>query len=125
MARLEEHAESLWWLALSPGVWVVHFVLSYATVAIWCEKFGGEDGSLGAARSAVFVYTAVGLVAIAFSGWRALGRHKHQGGEVPHHDDTPEDRHRFLGFAGLLLAGLSAVAMIYVALAAVFIGSCR
>ena len=125
MANLEEHAESLWWLAVSPAVWIAHFVLSYATVAIWCEKFATHGDPLGAARTAVFIYTAVGLIALALSGWRAYRRHRHEGGEVPHHDDTPEDRHRFLGFAGLLLAGLSAVAMIYVALAAEFIGSCR
>jgi len=43
---------------------------------------------------------------------------------LPHDDDTPEDRHRFLGFATLLLSALSAVAVLYAGLVAVFIRSC-
>ena len=37
----------------------------------------------------------------------------HGNATLPHDDDTPEDRHRFLGFAALLLSALSAVAVIY------------
>jgi len=44
---------------------------------------------------------------------------------VPHDADTPEDRHRFLGFATLLLSGLSAVAVIYTALVVVVFRSCH
>ena len=67
----------------------------------------------------------VALAAIAYvflHGWR-----RHRTGEVgpPHDRDTPESRHRALGFATALLAGLSAIATTYVALAAVFIGTCR
>ena len=39
------------------------------------------------------------------------------------HRDTEADRHRFLGFATLLMAGLSAVATIYVALVYPVLGS--
>jgi hypothetical protein len=42
----------------------------------------------------------------------------------PHDDDTPEDRHRFLGWATFLLSILSAIAVCYSALAAVFLRSC-
>jgi len=48
------------------------------------------------------------------------------GTEATTHDlDTPEDRHRFLGFATLLLSGLSAVAVLYAAFAATFFDTCR
>jgi hypothetical protein len=48
------------------------------------------------------------------------------GTEATTHDlDSPEDRHRFLGFATLLLSGLSAVAVAYAALAATFFDTCR
>ena len=48
------------------------------------------------------------------------------GTEVTTHDlDSPEDRHRFLGFATLLLSGLSGVAVLYAALAAMYFDTCR
>ena len=66
------------------------------------------------------------LAAIAAIGIRGLRDHTGYGLPTSQHDfDTPEDRHRFLGFASLLLAGLSAVATILVALGAVFFETCR
>jgi hypothetical protein len=44
---------------------------------------------------------------------------------TPNDDDTPEDRHRFLGLATLLLAGLSVVAVVFTAIASFFFESCR
>lgn len=124
MAERSEHDESLWWLAASPGIWAVHLLASYVTVAVWCAKVVGRDGSLGAARVAVVVYTAVALAGVAATGWRAYRRHKFGTATVPHDFDTRDDRHRFLGFATFLLSGLSAVAIAYVALTVLFIGSC-
>lgn len=122
---VRERALELWALAIPPSVWAVHFLLSYATAAVWCAKVAGLGGSLAGARVAIAVYTVVGLAGIGLVGWRGFQRHRHGGASPPHDDDTPEDRHRFLGFATALLAALSAVATIYSALAAVFIGSCR
>lgn len=120
-----EREESLWLLTVSPTVWAAHFLLCYLTAAIWCAKVVGRDGSLGAVRWAVAVFTVLALAGIVVNGWRGYLRHRHGTAAVPHDFDTPADRHRFLGFATLLLSGLSAVAVVYVALAAVFIGSCR
>lgn len=122
---LRERAVELWALAAAPTAWAVHFLLSYGTAAVWCAKVSRAGGPLGGARVAIAVYTVVALAAIAAVGVRGLRHHRRGGGQVPHDDDTPEDRHRFLGYATALLAGLSAVATIYTALAAVFIGSCR
>ena len=48
------------------------------------------------------------------------------GTEATTHDlDSVDDRHRFLGFATLLLAGLSAVGVLYAALAAIYFETCR
>jgi hypothetical protein len=90
---------------------------------------------------AVLWYTAVALIGIGVVGWEGLRRHRHpstplgaspstplgaSGMEATTHDlDSPEDRHRFLGFATLLLAGLSAVAVLYAALAVTFFETCR
>jgi hypothetical protein len=76
-------------------------------------------------RAAVAWYTGFALAGITIVGWEGLRRHRH-GTEATTHDlDSPEDRHRFLGFATLLLAGLSAVAVLYAALAATFFETCR
>ena len=66
----------------------------------------------------------IGLVGIGIVGWRGFRRHRLGTASPPHDADTPADRHRFLGFATLLLSALSAVAVLYAALVAVFIGRC-
>lgn len=121
-----ESEESLFALAAPPLVWAAHFVISYSTAAIYCAKLAGPDGSLGPARVAIGVYTAVALAAVAFCGLRGYRRHRARGGALsPHDDDSPMGRHRFLGFATLLLAGLSALAIAYASLVVLFVRSCR
>jgi hypothetical protein len=124
MNELPEHEESLWILTISPTIWAVHFLLSYSSAAIWCAKVANRDGGLEQIRLAVAVYTGLALVGIIMVGWRGFHRHRIGSTTGPHDFDTRESRHRFLGFATLLLSGLSAVATCYVALAAVFIGNC-
>jgi hypothetical protein len=117
--------DSLFQLAASPLVWALHFVLAYATAAIYCEKVAGEGGSLDGARLAIAVYTAVGLAVIAAIGWRAYRAARGDGAPaLPHDTDSSEGRHQFLGFATLVLSGLSAVAIVYAALATLVFGSC-
>jgi hypothetical protein len=114
----------LWLLAAGPLVWAAHFLLSYITAAVWCAKFAGRDGMLAPVHTAIGWYTAVALTAmavVAVSGYRRHGRGTDIG---EHHRDTPDDRHRFLGFAALLLAAFSAIATLYVALAAMFLKQC-
>lgn len=125
MSQTAEEHQSLWLLTASPLVWAGHFMLCYITAAIWCEKVVGPGGPLSTVRMAIAVYTGVALIAIGIVGWIGYRRHSFGGETLPHDDDTPEDRHRFLGFATLLLSGLSAVATVYAALVAVFFGSCH
>jgi hypothetical protein len=116
---------SLWLLTMGPSIWAAHLLLCYITAAIWCAKFVAPDGLLGPVRLATGAYTAVALAGIAVVGWEGLRRHRH-GTEATTHDlDTREDRHRFLGFATLLLSGLSAVGVAYAALAAQYFDTCR
>lgn len=128
-SEVAERNRSLWALAAAPGIWAAHLLLSYGTAAVYCAKLSAAErlasGSLGPVRVAIAAYTAVSLVAIGIIGWRGFARHRLGGATVPHDSDSPEDRHRFLGFATLLLAGLSAVAVVFAGLTAVFIGSCR
>lgn len=125
MERLAERKESLWRLAISPTIWAAHFMLSYVSGAIWCAKYAGPAGSLTPIRWAIAAYTVVALIGIAINGWDGWRRHRIGNATVPHDDDTPEDRHRFLGYATALLAALSAVATIYAALVVLFVRSCR
>jgi hypothetical protein len=129
--------DSLWLLTLAPTVWAAHLLLCYLTAAIWCAKFAGPTGSLNGVPRAIAWYTAVALIAIGVVGWEGWRRHRHPstlrqaqgrpgGTETTTHDlDSREDRHRFLGFATLLLSGLSAVGVIYAAMAATFFDTCR
>jgi hypothetical protein len=124
MSRLPEKKSSLLLLTASPLVWAAHFLLSYVTASIWCAKVIGFGGSLTTVRTGIVVYTALALAGIGIIG--LIGYRKHSLGyaALPHDDDTPEDRQRFLGFATLLLSALSAVAVIYAAAVVVFIERC-
>lgn len=117
--------DSLWLLTIAPTIWAAHLLLCYVTAAVWCAKFAAADGSLNGVRTAIAWYTVMALGAITVVGWEGFRRHSY-GTEATTHDlDSPEDRHRFLGFATLLVAGLSAVAVLYLAFAAVFFETCR
>lgn len=114
----------LWLLAVGPGLWAAHFLACYLTAAIWCAKAPAGE-ALGPVRWAVAAYTAAALAGIGWVLWHGWRRLAPGAGEGPHEGDTAVDRERFLAFATLLLSGLSAVATLYTALAAVFIGDCR
>lgn len=122
---LHETSRSLWMLVASPTIWAAHFLSSYVTAAVWCAKLAGPGGSLATAQVTIGVYTVfalAGILMISRIGWR---RHRDADSSLPHDRDSPADRRRFLGFATLLLSGLSAVAVLYAALAVWFIGDCR
>ena len=124
---------SLWLLTIAPAIWAAHLLSCYVTAAIWCARFAAPGGALNGIRTAIAWYTAVALIGIAVVGWEGFRRHSYPstalgagGTEATTHDlDTREDRHRFLGFATLLLSGLSAVAVAYAAFAATLFDTCR
>jgi hypothetical protein len=121
---LDERHDSLWWVAAAPGIWAAHFLLSYGTAAVWCAK-QGADAPLSLARLAIAVYTGLALAAVSLVAHRGLGQYRAPAPRPRSDSDTSEARHQFLGFTLLSLSGLSALAVVYEALAAVFIGSCR
>jgi len=123
--NLPEQDESLWMLVVSPSIWAVHFLASYLTAAIWCAKAVDRSVSLGAARTAIVAYTIAAIIGIGVTGWLGFRRVSFQSDQMPHDDATPLDRHRFLGFATLLLSALSAVATLFVAAVILFVGTCE
>jgi hypothetical protein len=125
MSRVAEPRQRLW---IVPGplvVWATHFMLCYITVALWCGRVAGRLGPLGTARIAIGAYTIAALAIVAAIAWLGYRAHRLGSGEPPHDADSPEDRHRFLGLASLLISGLSVVAIVYSAMTVVFIGSCQ
>lgn len=121
-----QRRESLWMLTFGPLIWSVHFLLSYLTAAIYCAKFWrpGQDPRT-AIQLSVGTYTVVGLAGIVLILVRGYRQHRFGGpSSIPHQDPTAADRHRFLGFATMLLGGLSFVATVYTALAAAFVAEC-
>jgi hypothetical protein len=132
--RLREKAD-LWTLLMPPTVWAVHFLFCYLVAAIHCAKLGGinltEPSSgisfapLGEVQPLVAGGTVLALVLIAI-GARQAWRHWGFGDDDPPYDAaTPENRQHFVGFATLLLSGLSFVSVIFIALPAFLIGDCR
>lgn len=123
-AALPERHRYLWLVFAAPAIWMLHFLAAYITAAVWCARHAGAGGSLAGVQAAIGWYTAAALAGIAAVAWSGIRRHRHGGGQRPHDADTPEDRHRFFGFATWLLAGLSAIATVMVAMAASFFRAC-
>lgn len=120
-----ESRERVWLVPASLVIWSVHFLVCYVIAALWCGVVVGRDGSLLTARLAIAGLTALALAAVAVVGWLGYRAHALGGARLPHDQDIPEDRHRFLGFATLLISGLSAVGVIYTGMTALFIETCQ
>ena len=125
LKTFSEEQSSLWLIALGPTIWALHFIACYAATAGVCAKLDrlAEDGWL--LRAMIGTATAVALALIAWIGWRSwrqwdfLDDRNHV-----HHRPVTEHRHEFLGHASFLLACLSFVGVLYVALPAVFVTGC-
>ncbi len=111
------------WLVLPLFTWAAHFLASYITIAIWCAKSSSSDAM--PARLAVGGFTVLALVLIGSFGVRCWRQHRRGNHSPPHDDNSPQDHSRFIGYAGFLLALLSAVATLFTALVVVFVGSCH
>lgn len=126
-----EDRQSLWLLVISPSIWAAHFLTSYIWAAVWCGAADHRGGGLGPLRVGIVALAVVSLIGIGLTGRLAWRKHTHPGSgsaqgsnDPPHEADTAEDRHRFLGWATVLLSALSAIATVYVALSVLFIRSC-
>ena len=122
---LHERRASVWMLVTGPTVWAVHFLACYLIGAVWCAKAASPAAPLDGVRIVLGGITIVALLLIAWFGWRGLRQHRFGTATLPHDAATAGDRHRFLGFATLLLCGLSFVAVLYSAFVIAIIGTCR
>ena len=119
-----EERQSLWLLVLSPSIWAVHFLASYAAAAVWCGAVEDRTSGVDAMRIVIVIFGAASLVCIGFIGKIGWRKFRFEGGEPPFDKDTAEDRHRFLGAATVLLSALSAMAIVYVCLSMLFVQNC-
>ena len=115
---------NLWWLTFSPLCWAIHFLASYLTTAIYCAKFAPSDGSAPSIRVAVAIFTFIAITLIVAIGSKSYRMHRMGDASLPHDDDTPQDEHRFIGFASLLLSILSGIATLFTATVFVFMETC-
>jgi hypothetical protein len=120
---VDEPRQNLWALTAGPAVWTAHFLVSYAAAAVWCGRAGPDTG-FGMAMAAFAVVTVLALAVVMWVGRRGWVRYNYGEAVPSHHKDTPEDRHRFLGLATLLLAALSGVAIVYTAMAVAMLRGC-
>lgn len=124
MRVIPRQVETLWTLFTAPVVWAVHFLFCYVGAAIYCAKQGEVEFSFGALRTSIAVATLIALSLIAASAWLAWRQWGFGTRDPPHDDPTRHDRTLFQGFATLLLSGLSFVAVVMVALPALFVTEC-
>lgn len=122
--KYHERHERIWFMFLPPFVWALHLLACYLTAAIWCAKYSGSAASFNTVRIAIGIYTLLAITVIGYSGWAGFRRHRHLAADLSHNDDTPLDRYLFLGKATFLLAALSTVATLFVAMVALFFGNC-
>ncbi|WP_245964234.1 hypothetical protein [Roseovarius spongiae] len=113
---------SIWHMVLAPVVWSLHFASVYAITAIDCAK----TGTLDTAQLAIAALTLIALVLIAVITWRSWRQWDYLGDYTYVHDKpTVKHRREFLGHAGFLLGVVSVIGVIFVAMPALFIGSCQ
>ncbi len=119
---LHERTERLWIPIVAPSIWAVHFTLCYGLAVAACGRFGSRGSFPLMGLLAVSTIVAMAAIAVLFvHGWR---RHRSRLPRETHDDDTPEDRRHFMAWTTMLLAGLSLVATVFVALAAILVGGC-
>jgi hypothetical protein len=115
---------NLWTLITPPTVWALHFMFCYVVAAVACAK-SGMRADLAGVHTAIAVATALALALILLAAWSSYRRWG-TGSELPPYDEpTSEHREMFLGISTFLVSGLSLVAVIFVALPALFITDCR
>lgn len=120
-----EEKDSIWRIAFGPLIWVTHFVLTYGGASVVCFKMFEYEWAMPFLRASIGAITLLALAGIGIVAWRSWQRWDYLDDYDYEHDRAVEEhRHEFLGHAAFLLAVLSGVGVIYVALPAAFMDTC-
>jgi hypothetical protein len=117
--------DTLWTLIATPTIWALHFLFCYVVAAYDCAPNARVFDTIEGTRAAIAGVTLVSLVFIALIGFRAYREWQGNAGKFPHSEDTAEDRERFMEFSSILLAALSFIAVVFVAMPALVFVDCR
>ncbi|UXN62267.1 hypothetical protein [Phyllobacterium zundukense] len=125
MTRETETGHNLWRMLAPLTIWALHFLACYVAAAILCAKYP-QITDLAPLRHLIFLVTFLAVAAVAYIGFSTLRIWRHSlDGDLDYDHDTPEERHRFLAHVTLMLCALSVIGILYVAIPAAIIGSCR
>lgn len=116
----------LWRVILAPVIWTGHFLFIYIYAAVFCEK-AGRNAPLLPVQWATMLATLAALAGIALVTrrlWRVRARSLTEN-DFDFEHNSPEERHRFLSHVAVMLCALSAVAVLYTSLPALYLDSCR
>lgn len=120
-----EESDSLWLITLGPLIWILHFLICYGLTAMVCAKLGGNADWLQILRIVIAVVTIIALGGIGITAWRAWRQWDFLDDfDYSHGLAFEEDRHEFLGHASFMLAIVSFIGVVYVALPALFMRTC-
>ena len=126
MTLKRQTRDNLWTLIAAPTIWAGHFLLCYVVAAYQCAPNVAVFQPIGGARATVAALTLAALLSIGFILLRAVREWRgHGGGGFDHGADTGAGRERFLEFSTVLLAALSFISVIFVALPALINVDCR
>ena len=124
--RFPEEADSLWLLGYACSIWALHFAACYAAAAIVCAKLFDDAEAIWLLRVGIGLATLLAMIGISYVGWKSWVQWDFLDDFDYEHDlAAEEDRHELLGHASFLLSVVALVAVLYVALPAVFLDSCQ
>lgn len=125
MRLIPKEIESLWTLFTAPVVWALHFLASYGAFSVYCAKASTGGTGFDTLRLVLALTTLLALAMIVMAAWLAWRQWGFGVQDPPHDAPTDDSRKLFQGFATLLLAGLSFIAVVYGALPLFFIEGCQ
>ena len=125
MTRETETGHNLWRVLAPLTIWALHFLVCYVAAAVLCAKYP-QTADLSSLRYLIFSATFLAAAAVAYIAISTLRIWRFSmDGDLDYDHDTPEERHRFLAHVTLMLCALSVIGILYVAVPAAIIGSCR
>ncbi|EAU41756.1 hypothetical protein FP2506_15024 [Fulvimarina pelagi HTCC2506] len=124
-AKSRQTRDNLITLIAAPTIWALHFLASYLVASVDCAPNVAIFEKIAFARWLILGITILALLLIGLIFRRSYGEWRGHGSGTVNDEDTAIARERFLEFSTVLLAGLSFIAVVFVALPAFFNVDCR